>query len=49
MSQKTIEVEHLSKVYGSTVAIKDVHRHSMQVRRCIVLVICLKYRHYIQT
>ncbi|MEM8829017.1 MAG: ABC transporter ATP-binding protein [Cyanobacteria bacterium P01_G01_bin.19] len=80
MPQKTIEVEHLSKVYGSTVAIKDmnfsvdageiigflgpngagktttmrilagylpatsgvakiagydVHRHSMQVRRCI--------------
>jgi len=25
MSQKTIEVEHLSKVYGATVAIKDVH------------------------
>ena len=24
MSQKTIEVEHLSKVYGSTIAIKDV-------------------------
>ena len=25
MSQPTIEVEHLSKVYGSTVAIEDVH------------------------
>ena len=25
MSQKTIEVEHLSKVYGSTEAIKDIH------------------------
>ena len=25
MSQQTIEVEHLSKVYGSTVAIEDVH------------------------
>ncbi len=25
MSQKTIEVEHLSKFYGSTVAIQDVH------------------------
>ncbi len=25
MSQQTIEVEHLSKVYGSNVAIKDVH------------------------
>ncbi len=25
MAPKTIEVEHLSKVYGSTVAIKDVH------------------------
>ncbi len=25
MSQKTIEVEHLSKVYGSTTAIKDIH------------------------
>jgi ABC-2 type transport system ATP-binding protein len=25
MSQKTIEVEHLSKVYGSTTAIEDIH------------------------
>ena len=25
MSQKTIEVEHLSKVYGSTAAIEDIH------------------------
>ena len=25
MSSKTIEVEHLSKVYGSTVAIEDIH------------------------
>lgn len=25
MSQKTIEVEHLSKTYGSTIAIEDVH------------------------
>ncbi|MEL6581307.1 MAG: ABC transporter ATP-binding protein [Cyanobacteria bacterium J06621_12] len=25
MSQKTIEVEHLSKVYGATTAIKDIH------------------------
>lgn len=25
MSQKTIEIEHLSKTYGSTVAIKDIH------------------------
>ena len=25
MSQKTIEVEHLSKVYGSTIAIEDIH------------------------
>ena len=25
MSQKTIEIEHLGKIYGSTVAIKDIH------------------------